>query len=125
MPPLTGVRSKLVRLRAQKPHWSLGDFALELGVSRERVRQILASEGLHTRRITPKSIFDAALDNRDVHAYDSPAEDDPKVRAGQLGAPYSQVAWLEAMAEQGYPPAPDPDGETPETSAKADEEDDG
>lgn len=59
--PLTGVRHDLVQLRALNPHWSLGDLASVLCVSRERVRQLLAAEGLDTRRRTPKRIFAEAL----------------------------------------------------------------
>lgn len=60
--PLVGVRSRVRELRLKNPHWSLGDIALETGVSRERVRQLLEAEGLPTRRATPRRIFDAALE---------------------------------------------------------------
>lgn len=59
--PLVGVRSALRVLRMEKPHWSLGDLAHELGVSRERVRQLLAAEGLRTKRLRAVDVFDDAL----------------------------------------------------------------
>lgn len=60
--PLIGVRHKLIVLRKENPHWSLGDLGRNLGVTRERCRQLLNAEGLPTRRTTPKSIMQSALD---------------------------------------------------------------
>ena len=59
--PLVGVRSALRVLRVEKPHWSLGDLAHELGVSRERVRQLLNAEGMRTKRLRPVDVIDDAL----------------------------------------------------------------
>ena len=59
--PLLGVRHKVRELRVTNPHWSLGDIALEVGVSRQRVHELLRAEGLPTRKATPRRIFDAVL----------------------------------------------------------------
>lgn len=67
--PLVGVRQKVRELRLANPHWSLGDISSCVHVSRERVRQLLKAEGLHTRRITPRAVFDAALEGRDARAW--------------------------------------------------------
>lgn len=71
--PLTGVRHELRKLRVQNPHWSLGDFAAVLHVSRERVRQLLVAEGLDTRRRTPRRIMQEALDRVSEQGSASPA----------------------------------------------------
>lgn len=58
---MTGARDAVVAARKGKPWWSLQDIAREVGVSRERVRQILVQEGLPTRRYMPKDLIDQAL----------------------------------------------------------------
>jgi len=58
---MTGARDAVVAARKAKPWWSLQDIAREVGVTRERVRQILLQEGLPTRRYMPKDLIDQAL----------------------------------------------------------------
>jgi hypothetical protein len=83
--PLIGKRDQVRQLRLTNPHWSLGDIAQETGISRERVRQLLEAEGLPTRRVTPRAVFDSVLasmpaqeDNHPVASAhpDSPTADD-------------------------------------------------
>jgi len=45
----TGSRTKVVELRTHHPHMTLIEIGEEVGVTRERVRQILVSENLETR----------------------------------------------------------------------------
>lgn len=47
-----GARSKVVEMRKSNPCASLGQIGRKLGITRERVRQILTSEKLPTRHIT-------------------------------------------------------------------------
>jgi hypothetical protein len=61
--PLVGQRENVRQLRLANPHWSLGDIAQETGISRERVRQLLEAEGLPTRRETPRTVIDRALES--------------------------------------------------------------
>ena len=42
-------RDKVKEIREQHPEWTLNEIGEELGISRERVRQILRSENLETR----------------------------------------------------------------------------
>ena len=41
-------RNKVITLRQKHPSYTLQDIGNEVGISRERVRQILKSEGMHT-----------------------------------------------------------------------------
>ena len=93
--PMIGVRDRLRVLRREKPHWSLGDLAHELGVTRERVRQLLKAEGLRTKRIRPVDVIDDALSGlvqgvkppAKPHASPEPghdAQDDTTRDAGEL-----------------------------------------
>jgi hypothetical protein len=69
--PLVGVRQQVRELRTANPHWSLADLAQATNppVTRERVRQLLVAEGLHTARVTPRRVFDAALKGLDVREH--------------------------------------------------------
>lgn len=58
---MTGARDAVVSARKAKPWWSLQDISRQVGVSRERVRQILVEEGLPTRRYMPKDLIDQAM----------------------------------------------------------------
>ena len=46
---ITGSRTRVVELRTHHPHMTLIEIGDEVGVTRERVRQILVSENLETR----------------------------------------------------------------------------
>ena len=45
----TGRRTRVVELRIHHPHMTLREIGEELGITRERVRQILVTENLETR----------------------------------------------------------------------------
>jgi len=45
----SGSRIRVVELRTHHPHMTLREIGEELGITRERVRQILTSENLETR----------------------------------------------------------------------------
>jgi hypothetical protein len=49
--PRTEARRTIIRLRATNPEWTLNQIGIEVGCSRERVRQILTSEAMETRSI--------------------------------------------------------------------------
>jgi DNA-directed RNA polymerase sigma subunit (sigma70/sigma32) len=44
-------RRRVAELRAAHPEWTLADIAWEVGVTRERVRQLLVALGLPTTAI--------------------------------------------------------------------------
>lgn len=58
---MIGARVAIVDMRKAHPEYSLTDLARACGVTRERVRQILVSECLPTRRLTPRKVFADAL----------------------------------------------------------------
>ena len=53
-PALVGKRADVIRLRQANPCWHGVQIAGALGLSKERVRQILAQEGLLTKRYSPQ-----------------------------------------------------------------------
>lgn len=60
--PLVGVRHQVRKLRLAHPNYSLGDIGslCKPPVSRQRVSQLLKAEGLPTRKVRARDIFDAA-----------------------------------------------------------------
>lgn len=57
MTAMQGVRADLRRLRQLRPDWSLSELGRAVGVSRQRVHQLLVSEGLPTRSVLPSSAW--------------------------------------------------------------------
>lgn len=93
--PLVGVRSQVRQLRLANPHWSLGDLAQETGVTRERVRQLLLAEGLPTRRLTPRAVFDHALRGLEQENHPDSPNDEADDLQDTVGAGMGSVVPLE------------------------------
>jgi len=47
------MKEDIIRLRQEHPHWTGARIASELGISRQRVNQVLLEAGIRTKRIAP------------------------------------------------------------------------